>query len=145
MNDPMIIAAAIVLVIAAVGSMFVQIINAKAAAEDRQDARASRIKLETYAEINDGKNNKIIEQGVSIHTLTNSNLSTVTAALATAVAENKTLERIIAAALEAKKVADNLARERRTDTSFVQPKVLEEIKENTADTVHAVKDLKGKK
>lgn len=118
MNDPMIIAAAIVLVIAAVGSMFVQIINARAAAEDRRQARDNRIKLETLAEVNDKKSNKIIEQGVAIHTSTNSNLSKVTSDLSTALSKIEGLEKIILFQDKAKDIADSLARERKQNIPF---------------------------
>jgi uncharacterized phage infection (PIP) family protein YhgE len=137
MDDPMLIAGAVVLVIASVGSWYIQIINAKSAA-----------RLEEFAKINDSKNDRIIEQGVEIHTLTNSNLSKVTAELVTALAEIKNLERMITAQNKAKEVADTLA------TAHVVPfvnsvneklEVLESIKENIANTVDAVKDLKERR
>lgn len=108
MNDPMIIAAAFVMVIASIGATIVQVINAKAAADDRREAKIAREKLLTMAEMNDEKTNKVIEQGVAIHTLTNSNLSKVTADLATATATIQSLERMIASLTKAKEIADNL-------------------------------------
>lgn len=145
MNDPMIIAAALVLVIAGIGSAIVQVINARAAAEDRREAKATRIKLEREAEIASIKADRIVEQGVAIHTLTNSNLSAVTAALAAAIAKNEVLERIITAQDKAKDIADTVSL---TQTAKVEPKVLDElieIKENTANTVDSVKELKKTK
>ena len=95
MNDPMIIAAAIVLVIASIGSTFVQVINAKAAADDRRDAKAFREMSLKADDENDHKNNKIIEQGTAIHTLTNSNLSKVSSDLAVALVKISGLEHLI--------------------------------------------------
>lgn len=109
MTDPMVIAAAVVLVIASIASGIVNIINAKAQADDRKLAKASRQRLEEMANTGDEKADKIIEQGVQIHTLTNSNLSKVTADLATAIEKITGLEKIVQAQNEAKKVADVLA------------------------------------
>lgn len=139
MNDPMIIAAAFVLVIAASGSWIVQIINAKAAADDRKEAKAMRLKLHESATSTEKKADRIIEQGVEIHTLTNSNLSKVTAELVTALAMIKNLERMIASQDKAKDVADNLATSRKTD-KIEEPKILEVAKQEPE-----TKDLKGKK
>lgn len=95
MNDPMIIAGAIVMVLGGFGAVIVQIINAKAAADERREAKISRIVLEKAAVVNDVKNNEIIKQGVSIHTLTNSNLSKVTSDLGTALSKIESLEKLI--------------------------------------------------
>lgn len=109
MDDPTIIAGAFVIVIAAIGTTIVQIVNAVAAANDRREARSARLKLEAMAEINAVKTDKIVEQGVAIHTLTNSNLSKVTADLATAVSKIEGLEKVIVAQTKAKEIADALA------------------------------------
>lgn len=152
MNDPMIIAAAIVLVIAAVGSTFVQIINAKAAADERKEAKAGRLKMDANALINDGKNNEIIKQGTAIHTLTNSNLTQLTSDLKIALSEIDGLKKIINIK---DKIIDNpviapvvVTRIAETVSSEVkagQEPILNEIKKNTKDTVNAVKDLKESK
>lgn len=105
----MVIAGAVAFIIAAIGSMVVQIINAKAAADERIASRASRAKLEAYAEINDGKNDKIIKQGAAIEHSTNSNLSKVTSDLAVAITKIEGLEKIVAHQNRAKNIADNLA------------------------------------
>lgn len=137
----MIIAGAIVMVLGGVGAVIVQVINAMAASHERREARASRIKLEALAEAGDTKNNEIIKQGVAIHTLTNSSLSKVTADLATANVTIKSLERMIDGLVKAKDIADALATH--TASAKEEPKVLSDIKENTANTVEAVKDLKN--
>lgn len=107
--DPTTIAAAIVTVLTALGVLFVTIINAKAAADDRHDARVSRLKLDATTLSTDAKANTIIEKAIEIHALTNSNLSKVTAALDVALARIEGLEKLVASLNEAKRIADTLA------------------------------------
>ena len=116
MNDPMIIAAAIVLVIASIGGASVQIINAWAASNERKEAKFSREKLEEITRSTDNKANTIIEKAAEIHTLTNSNLSKVTASLDSALAKIEGLEKLIASQSKAKDIADNLAKGKNNDS-----------------------------
>ena len=117
MNDPSVIAAAIVTVIVAFSGAAISIINARAAAAERRDARASRARLEEYAKTTDNKASTIIEKAVEIHTLTNSNLSKVTAALDSALAKIEGLEKLVKSQSEAKSVADNLARHKKENSN----------------------------
>lgn len=105
----MVVAAAFVLVIAAIGSAVVQVINAKAAADDRKEAKAMRIRLQETSTATNDKADKIYEQGVQIHTLADGNLSKVSADLATALSKIDGLEKVVMAQAKAKEIADNLA------------------------------------
>jgi hypothetical protein len=109
MNDPAVIAAAVVTVIAALAAAVVTVTNAMAAAADRRDARASRAVLATTTHATEKKADIIIEKAVEIHALTNSHLSTVTAALNVALAEIKGLQSLVSSLLDAKRIADTLA------------------------------------
>lgn len=140
MNDPNIIAAAIVIVIAAIGSAVVQVINAWSAANDRREARLAREEIKRITESSVTKTNTLIEKTAEIHTLTNSNLSKVTAALEVSIAKNKELETFIRSLVKDKETSDALAISRSSEN----PKVLEAIQENTENTVVAVKELKTK-
>lgn len=146
MNDPMVIAAAIVLVIASVGGAVVQIINAKAAAEDRREAKNSRAMLKETTDKTDEKANKIFAQGEAIHASTNSNLSKVTENLNVALNEINGLKKLVSTLTEAKKTADTLAlsQERKIRVTDEPAKILEEIKVNTGDAVTELRDLKEK-
>lgn len=146
MNDPMVIAAAFVLVIAAVGGAVVQIINAKAAAEDRKEAKIMRARLQDSADKTDIKTDAIIKQGVEIHASTNSNLSKVTENLNVALEEINGLKKLVYTLTEAKKTADTLAlsQERKIRVTDEPAKILEDIKINTGEAVTELRDLKEK-
>ena len=116
MNDPTVIAAAIVTVIAALVAGAVSIVNAISAARDRIIAAAERKAMldKTEAALatskeNGKKNDIIIEKAVEIHTLTNSNLSKVTAALEVANTKIEGLQKMMASMQEAKTIADRVA------------------------------------
>lgn len=139
----MIIAAAIVLVIASIGQAIVTVINAKAAADDRKEAKVMRVKLQESADANEIKTDKIIEQGTEIKTSTDGNLSKVTANLGVALNEIEGLKTLIASMTESKRVVDTLALAPRKIRADDQPtKVLEKIKENTGEAVEVLKELK---
>jgi hypothetical protein len=86
-----IVLVAIVPTLAAIGAMIVSIINAIKSTE------------------NGAKADHIIEKATEIHTLTNSNLSKVTATLDVANAKIEGMQKMISGMLEAKNVADHLA------------------------------------
>lgn len=106
--DPTVFAAALVMIIAAVGAAVVSVVNAVAASRDRTEARDSRIGLARTVDSTERKADQIIERAGEIHTLTNSNLSKMTARLDVALAEITGLRALIASQQEAKRVADAL-------------------------------------
>lgn len=145
MSDPMIIAGAVAFVIAAIGSMLVQVINARAAADDRREAKVMRVKLQESADKAEIKNDEIIKQGTEIITSTNGNLSKVTERMNVALEEIKGLKELVFTLSEAKRTADELAisSKRQIRVTDEPTKILEEIKVNTGDAVTVLKDLKG--
>jgi len=112
--DPAVIAAAIVTVIVAFSGATVAIINARAAAAERLEAKASRARLEETSHNVERKTDTIIEKAVEIHTLTNSNLSKVTESLNVALTEIEGLKRLVESLTKAKDIADNLAKGRKS-------------------------------
>ena len=109
MSDPTIIAAAIVTVLAALTGAAVTIINAAAAARDRKDSRYDRESTKATIEATSTKADTIIEKAVEIHTLANSNLAKVTAALEVANEKIVGLQKLITSMIEAKIIADHVA------------------------------------
>jgi len=107
--DPAVIAAAFVTVIVAFSGAAVAIINARASAAERLEAKASRVRLEETTHNVDRKADALIEKAVEIHTLTNSNLSRVTASLEIALKEIDGLRQLVESLTKAKAVADALA------------------------------------
>jgi septal ring factor EnvC (AmiA/AmiB activator) len=112
MESPTLIAAAIVTVIAALGGVIVQVINAASASKDRREAARERLSLaeKTNAIIKTGddtrqKTDTLLNKTTEIHALTNSQLSTVTAALAVANQKIEGLEKLIVSLIEARTVA----------------------------------------
>lgn len=96
-----IIAAALVTVIAALVGGVVSVINAVSAAADRRASRVERAALSITTKNTDRKADTIIEKAVEIHTLTNDNLSKVTAALGVANERIQGLEKLMASMLVA--------------------------------------------
>ena len=109
MSDPTVLAAAIVTVLTALGVLVVTIINAKSAADERRDARESRIAVEATTKATDRKADAIIEKTAEIHTVTNSNLAKVTAALDVAKERIEGLQKLVGQMMDAKGVADRVA------------------------------------
>lgn len=107
--DPVIFAGAVVTVIAALGAAIVTVINAKAAADERAEARMAREVQLRLSRATDGKADAIIEKTVQIHEVTNSNLSKVTAALDVALSRIEGLQAMVRTLTEAKRIADALA------------------------------------
>jgi hypothetical protein len=153
MSDPTVIAAAIVTVLTALGVLVVTIINAKSAADERHDARVSRIKVEATTVNTNAKADTIIEKASEIHTLTNSNLSKVTEALEVANEKIEGLQKLVGQMMDAKGVADRLAdrsADRRNDSrptdSAQSLSSIDDhtaaIEKNTAKTDATIQDLK---
>jgi len=97
------IAAAIVTVIAAIGGMTVQIINAVSAARDRREAAAERrgLREQTAIVLKNGqdtgiKADTIIQKAVAIHSLADGNLSRMSTALDVANERIAGLEKLMA-------------------------------------------------
>ena len=103
LQDPMVIAAAIVTVIAALVTGTVTIISSIAAAKERSFALSSRLVVEATSR----KADVIIEKATEIHTLTNSNLSRVTEALNLALERISGLEKLITAMTNGNKKITN--------------------------------------
>jgi cell division protein FtsX len=95
MTDPTVIAAAIVTVLTALAALIVTVINAKASADERRDARASRVRIEATTASTNRNTDTIIEKAEEIHTLTNSNLTAVTKALKEANEKIAALEKLV--------------------------------------------------
>lgn len=103
MADPAIIAAAIVLVLAALGSMIIQIITAMSASKDRREASQERLMQISIATETRRKTDTVIEGNARIHELTNSTNSNLQKALELMTERSHGLEKVIAELKEAKR------------------------------------------
>lgn len=102
-NDPAIIAGAVVVVLAALGAMVVQIINAVSASRDRREAAAERLTQLTISKATSAtvqetarKTDEVIGATTKIHELTNSTNSNLQKALEIMKEKVEGLEKIIA-------------------------------------------------
>ena len=141
--DPTVIAAAIVTVIAALVAGVVTVMNAMAASSDRKDARRSRDALERTTNATNDKANTLIEKTAEIHTLTNSTLSKVTAALENAMTKIEGLQEQIRMVATAKLEADRRMQEKSAAHEVVDrsEKILGRIDDKTQETApHTAKD-----
>jgi hypothetical protein len=151
MTDPTVIAAAIVTVIAALVGGTVTVINATAAARDRETARVARAQLQTTANTAIVKTDDLLLKAQEIHTLTNSNLSKVTAALDLALQENSSLKKLMATMLASSQEAARLAASSAAAVTLAQAKqdarslptspdgTIVQIEHNTRETADALK------
>lgn len=106
--DPTVIAAGLVLVIGALAAGVVLVINALA--KMKLDVLKGQEEINKTARSTEHKADQIIEKAAEIHTLTNSNLSKVTASLDVALEKIAGLEKMVVSLNEAKKVADALTK-----------------------------------
>lgn len=163
MSDPALFAAAIVTVIAALFGGTVQIINARSTATDRRSAAKEReIAAEerrvmiqragqavVVAQDTGRKADTLIEKTSEIHTLTNSNLSAVTASLAVALAKMEGMEKLIASMVAAKAVSDRateraVSTDRRGGGSTAPAGPLEQVMETTGQIKTTVERIDEK-
>ena len=159
MNDPAIIAAAVVVVLTSLGGTMVLVINAWSASKDRREAAKERLEQLTLAKaaaaatvIANAKTDTLIEGTAKIHELTNSTNSQLQKALDLMTARHAAALDIVAH-LEAEKretAATRVITDLQRDTALATtatPRAttagadqLEKIEQNTAATVDVLKD-----
>lgn len=108
MTDPSVIAAAVVTVIAAVAGGTVTVVNAIAAAQDREDQRTYRAQMTEVTRVGAVATDVLTKKTEEIHQLADGNLTRVTQDLRMATQEIQSLREMVTSLVEAKKVADAL-------------------------------------
>lgn len=160
MNDPNVIAAAVVIVLAAIGTLVVQIINAVSASKDRREAARERLEQLTLAKAAavmsaavNSKADALIEGTAKIHELTNSTNSQLQKALEVMTERFTAQAALVARLVEEKRetAATRAVTDLQREAALATPvpvgtrragdlATLAQIEINTKETVKTLKD-----